>query len=179
MRRDPQRGMTVVELLVAMAVTSILLVGLGSALVNVSSRYQDWANRLNTAATGNSLAANLQADGHRYVLCGAQGDQGQDLRLCNANDRLPQDAVVRYTIATSPPFLVIRHQPAGSSGAFMARSLSTVQPYFWVDCLDTGNTASGHIHVYHLRIDDGAGTTVGSAKSENFSVYYVAPRSAC
>ncbi|TMC07807.1 MAG: prepilin-type N-terminal cleavage/methylation domain-containing protein, partial [Chloroflexi bacterium] len=40
MRRDPQRGMTLVELLVAMAVTSILLVGLGSVFFNVSGQYE-------------------------------------------------------------------------------------------------------------------------------------------
>jgi type II secretory pathway pseudopilin PulG len=171
--------MTLVELLVAMAVTSILLVGLGNVLINVSSRYLDWANRLNTASTGTALASSLQADGHRYVLCTGYGGQGQVLDLCYANDRQSQDAVVRYTITTQQPFIVSRQQPAGSPGAFLARSLSTDQPYFWADCIDTGNTASGHIHVYHLRLDDGAGGTGGGADSENFSVYYVAPRTAC
>ena len=176
MRRSWQRGMTLIELLVAMAVTSILLVGLGAVLFDVSSTYQGWAHRLNSASTGNGLAASIQADSHRYVVCGSPGSQGQTLNLCPAGQLDATRPAVRYVISSSAPYVITR-QPAGRPAAFMGRSDDTQLPYFTVDCFDDGNSVSGHIHVYKLRLagDAGDGGTGGAIDGENFSVYYVAP----
>jgi hypothetical protein len=172
--------MTLIELLVSMAVTSMLLVALGGVFVNVSSRYQGWADRLNSASTGSALAVNLQADSHRYVVCSATNTLLSTLDLCPALP--PGDPaggrpapVVRYQVSARAPYVISRQSPVGAPPAFMARSVDSTQPQFWADCFDAGNVVSGHIHVYHLRIDDGAGGHGTGADRENFMVYYSAP----
>jgi type II secretory pathway pseudopilin PulG len=163
--------MSLVELLVSMAVMSILLVGVSSAFFNVTSRYQHWADRISTASTGGSLAVAIQADSHRYVPCGSYSHV-QTLNLCPADDL--SNWAVRYAVSGPFPYVITR-QEAGKPPAFVARSVNPTMPDFWADCFDGGGTVAGHIHVYHLRIDDGAGDPPGSIDSENFSVYYVAP----
>jgi prepilin-type N-terminal cleavage/methylation domain-containing protein len=170
MRRDWQRGMTLVELLVGMAVTSILLAGLAGVFLGVSGQYQVWAKRLDHAAIGPGLAASLQADSHRYVVCGPV-KQVSTLYLCQPDDLRTEDAAVRYDVGARPPYVITRQSPAGGTAAFMARSQSGPRPYFTADCFDAGNMVSGHIHVYNLRPDDGA----GGADMQNFMVYYAAP----
>jgi prepilin-type N-terminal cleavage/methylation domain-containing protein len=178
MKRDWQRGMTLVELLVAMAVTSILLVGLTSVFFDVTSRYQDWAHRLQTASTGVSLAATLQADGHRYVHCDSTPLRTHvaDLALCAADDT--GSAVVTYHVTGTGPWVITR-QPGTQAAAFVLRS--DTHPDLWIDCFDTksdgsaGSTVAGHIHVYNLRLpSDSLDTNPNDI--ETFSVYYVAPR---
>jgi type II secretory pathway pseudopilin PulG len=162
--------MTLVELLVAMAVTSILLVGLTSVFFNVSSKYQDWAHRLQTASTGAGLAASLQADGHRYVHCDSTPLKVRvaDLALCAADDR--GTPIVTYHVVGTGPYVITRQQ-GGLSAAFMLRT--DTLPKFWLDCFDNGNTVSGHIHVYNLRL---ATDSPDQTSPATFSVYYVAPR---
>jgi prepilin-type N-terminal cleavage/methylation domain-containing protein len=174
MRRDPQRGMTLVELLVSMAVTSILLVGLTSAFFDVSGVYGKWANRLQGAQISTGLAASLQLDTRRYVFCGQTQPGGIPepyLDLCWP-DQLGTPAV-RYRVNGSQPWVITRQ--AGQTATFMARSATPAG--FWIDCFDhEGKTISGHVHLYDFRQGDGLGGT----SSENFSVYYVAPwRNGC
>jgi prepilin-type N-terminal cleavage/methylation domain-containing protein len=172
MRRDRQRGMTLVELLVAMAVTSILLVGLTGVFFTVTSKYQDWAHRLQTASTGVGLAASLQADSHRYVHCDSTRLRTPipDLALCAADDTGAITPVVTYHVTGPGPYVITR-QLGDQAAAFMLRS--DTHPSLWIDCFDNGNTLSGHIHVYNLRL---AGDSLDPNSGETFSVYYVAPR---
>jgi prepilin-type N-terminal cleavage/methylation domain-containing protein len=174
MTRNRQRGMTLIELLVAMAVTSILLLGLGTVFFNVTNRYQDWAHRLQTASVGASLAANLQADSHRYGPCNQTQLSAPllDLALC-AEDQ-PSTAVVTYHVTGSGPWVVTRQQ--GGAATFMLRS--DTQPDFWIDCRGNGSTVSGHIHVYNLRSPNDSldSNPADAAYHETFSVYYVAPQ---
>lgn len=171
MRRRGQRGMTLVELLVAMAVMSILLVGLGSVFFNVSNAYESWAQRLQTASVGAGLAASLQADGHRYVHCGNMplGQPEYTLLLCPPDARLA--TVVTYQVSAAAPYVISRQQN-GQAAAFMVRSTGT-RPTFTIDCFDSGGTLSGHIHVYDLRLSS---DSLDQLSRETFSVYYVAPR---
>ena len=179
MRHDAQRGATLVEVLVAMGIASILLVGLGSALLNVAGRYQSWVDRLDSASTGDGLAARLQADGHRYVVCGPQ-QAVLTLYLCFPDNLDPGNAAVRYSVSGTGPYVITRQARTDQSGAFMARSLSTTQPNFTADCYDAGDTVSGHIVVQNLRLQDGAGNSGASVSSQSFNVYYLAPwRSGC
>jgi hypothetical protein len=166
--------MTLVELLVALAVTSILLVGLGGVLFNVSGHYQSWVDRIGRAATGPSLAASLQADSHRYVVCDGFNHDNPFLDLCPPGAMDPASYAVRYEVSDHAPYVITR-QAAGKPAVLVVRSASTSQPYFWADCLPGGDTISGHIHVYRLRVDDGEGNVGGNASPANFSVYYSAP----
>lgn len=161
-----QRGMTVVELLVGMVVTSIVLIGMTGVLYTVNGRYDAWVTRVNTASTGLGLAAAIQADSHRFVACHVtQSTSDHQLDLCVPGDSTP---VVQYFISGgSPPWIVSRRDGAGTT--FMARGVGSARPYFWVDCLQQSSGASsGHIHVYDLRVNTGS--------HENYSVYYRAPR---
>jgi prepilin-type N-terminal cleavage/methylation domain-containing protein len=174
MRRRGQSGMTLVELLVSLAVTSILLVGLSGVFFNVTARYQRWIDRLNTASTGSGLAASLQADSHRYPPCG-NVDNVTTLKLCPADTATDERTwAVRYVVSGRAPYVITREVSTGGSPTFMVRSADPVPPFFWAECIPHGATVSGHIHVYNLRTDDGAGNTTNPSH-ENFSVYYVAP----
>lgn len=172
MSRGRQRGMTLIELLVAMAITSILLVGLANVFFNVTNKYQGWAHRLQTATVGADLAANLQTDSHRYALCASviPGQRTYQLALCPADDR--GNAAVTYAVSPSSPYVITRQQ-AGQPAAFMVRSTDSTRPTLWMDCFDNGSTLSGHIHVYDLRLP---GDSLNPDSGETFSVYYVAPR---
>jgi prepilin-type N-terminal cleavage/methylation domain-containing protein len=178
--RDWQRGMTLIELLVSLAVTSILLVGLGGVLFPVSSTFKGWTDRLERASTGTSLATSLQADSHRYVVCSGFEQQRSFLDFCPADapqviDTTP--AAVHYEVSSSAPYVISR-KPAGQSAVFLVRSPGSRRPQFWADCVaggSTWNTFSGHIHLYNLRLDDGGGGSGGTVSPENFSVYYTAP----
>lgn len=176
MRRGGQSGMTLIELLVSLAVTSILLVGLTGVFFNVTARYQHWMDRLNTASTGSGLAASLQVDSHRYVPCaGFVNVNVTELDLCPADTATDSRTwVVRYVVSDTEPYVITREQSSGGQPTFMVRSVDPVRPFLWAQCIDSGATVSGHIHVYNLRTDDGAGNTSGHSP-ENFSVYYVAP----
>lgn len=158
-----QRGMTLVELLVAMAITTVVLVGVTGVLFNVTSRYEKWTDRISDASQGSALAAAIQADSHRYVVCHST-DHVPNLDLCVPNTSTP---AVTYTVDSSgPPYAILRTQNGKS--VLMARGFHG-QPVFWSECrLDSGaGTVSGHIHVYGYREIHGS--------AQNFSIYYHAP----
>ena len=168
-----QRGMTLVEVLVSLAVTSIILVGIGSVLSGISDRYQRWADRLNRGATGTQLAQSIQADSHRLVVCHVTSVHTSRLDLCQPDDLgSPQ---VSYVVSGSGPWVIIRSENGQTS--FMARTQAGTSgpPEFGADCSPAAGALSGHIHVYRLRADDGTGGEGPSANTENFSVYYLAP----
>jgi prepilin-type N-terminal cleavage/methylation domain-containing protein len=163
-RLRSQSGMTLVELLVAMSVMTIVLVGATGVLFRVSDRFQSWQDRIADASAGSALAAAIQADSHRYVVCGVTQTT---LRFC-----LPSagSTEVTYTVqGSAPPYPILR-QEAGGSTVLVARAPGA-KPYFWSECLHSNGstgTVSGHIHVRQYRAVGG---------SENFSVYYHAPMS--
>jgi hypothetical protein len=155
--------MTLVELLVAMTVTTIVLVGITGVLYGVTSKYQQSIDRVGDASTGSALAAAIQADSHRYVVCQIRD---AELDLCLPNSTMN---IVTYTInPNGPPYSITRTEIHGSnqSSTLVGRGLFG-QPIFWRDCHPTAGTLSGHIHVRWLR-DPSRG-------SESFSVYYRAP----
>lgn len=161
-----QRGMTLVELLVGMAVSTIVLVGITGVLYGVTSNYQKWIDRVGDASTGTALAAAIQADSHRYVVCRATNKE-LELDFCLPNSTTP--AVIYATSASGPPYSIMRTQINGPSAlvTLVGRGHHG-QPVFWSeDCRAAGGTVSGHIHVYALRD--------ASRGSESFSVYYRAP----
>lgn len=162
MKLRGQRGLTLVELLVAMTVTTIVLVGVTGVLFNVTSRYEQWTDRVTDASQGSPLAAALQTDSHRYVVCHAT-DHVPELDLCVPGTTTP--AVIYTVDSTGPPYAIVRTQ--NGTSVLVARGL-TGQPVFWSECLSypSAGTVSGHIHVYGYRQVQG---------TENFSVYYHAP----
>lgn len=161
MRRRGQRGMTLVELLVAMAVTAVVLVGLTGTLFTATSWYEYWADRLDDASTGAALASALQQDSERYPPCLVSRTQ---ISFCLAASETP---TVTYTISPSGgSYAIFRQSIPGGPTILMTRS-ATNSTWFWSDCFPAGGAVSGHVHVYELRKD--------SRSTENFSVYYHAP----
>ena len=161
MRRRGQRGMTLVELLVAMAVTAVVLVGLTGALYDVTGWYQYWANRLDDASTGAALASALQQDSERYPPCHTSRSQ---ISFCIPGS---ETAAVTYTISPAgSTYAIYRQTQPGGPVILMARN-ATSSTWFWSDCYPAPGTVSGHVHVYAFRSD---GRSI-----ENFSVYYHSP----
>ena len=176
MKHRQQRGMTLIELLVAMGVTSAILVGLTGVLYNVNGHYQEWADRVNSASTGVSLAAALQSDSHRFAECQATNHVAE-LDFCLPNtgtNSLSSGLAVRYSVGSTSPYVISRQQllPVAGRPSLVARSQSSAQPVFTVDCQVSAGTISGHIWVDNL--------SQGSSGSQNsISVSYHAPLKGC
>ncbi len=159
--------MTLVELLVGMAVTSIVLVGLTGALFNVTKFSEIWQGRLDDASTGAALAAALQQDSARSVTCSATNARLSTIRFCVPGTGTgPGTGTVTatYTRRLDGGTWSILRTATGQT-ILMARGVQS-QPEFWIDCLVDAGTVSGHVHVYNYRRTGG---------SESFSVYYQAP----
>jgi hypothetical protein len=164
--------MTLVELLVGMAVTAVVLVGLTGILYDVTSYYQGWADRLGDASTGGALAAALQRDSERSIVCHTTGAHVQQLGFCIAGT---PTVTALYTIQSGgATFSIYRQeQPPAGPTILMARgNVLTVggapqQPSFWSECIPGPGTISGHIHVYDFRSD--------ARSDQSFSVYYHTP----
>ena len=84
--------MTLVELLMAMTVTSIVLLGI-TGVLTVGYRVANvWTQKISEAQTENQIAGWLDQDLHRYVPCSAQ--QSTELDLC-----LPHQATAGQMVA--------------------------------------------------------------------------------
>lgn len=166
MRHRFQRGMTLVELLVAMAIMSVVLVALSGVLYDVTRYYQGWSDRIADASTGGALATAIQGDSNRWVPC-RDFDHETEMDFCvpGASDR-----TAAYTVSRDgATYSIFRQDLSDGSGGkkvLLARGVPR-QPSFWTECHPAPGTVWGHIHVYSYR------TTGGT---ENFSVYYHAPR---
>lgn len=174
MNHRRQRGMTLVELLVAMAVTSVVLVGLTGVLYTVNNRYQQWADRVNTASVGTSLAAALEADSGHFGVC-QRTISAPELDFCLPNgstSSLLSTMTVQYKVSAAKPYVISREQlqPVGGHAGYIARSQGDLQPLFTVECQTGAGVISGRIHVDNLR----AGGSAGS-----ISVSYHAPLQSC
>jgi hypothetical protein len=163
--------MTLVELLVAMAVTAVVLVGLTGLLYDVTRYYEGWAARVDDASTGSALAAALQQDSQRDVPCHTTAAHLPQISFCVPGT---YTATAVYTVTTdATTYSIFRQaQPAGGT-ILMARGTTAVvqgvpsPPVFWSECIIGPGTMSGHVHVYNFRLD--------SRSTQSFSVYYHAP----
>jgi hypothetical protein len=103
MRLHGQRGQTVIELLVGMAVTSIVMGVMAGLLYVASDRGSQWADRVNSAADGFALASTLQADLHSYFPCPGDTDSDADPNLIlNTPGTTPNDRAVLYYASGNP-----------------------------------------------------------------------------
>jgi len=126
-----QRGQTLVELLVGIAITGIVLAAVAGLLYTVSDRFAGWGARLDTASDGFGLAAALQADGHRYRPCGS----GTSLSFCRTiGDCSPTLPAVTYwsTQIGGTDFLIKRTE--GDRVTLVGRAQAAPKPpYFTYD----------------------------------------------
>ncbi len=149
-----------VELIVGMAVTSILLVGLTGVLFSASSAYNGWIDRVETSGTGDVLAAALIADSHRYLTCSTTTTSRLDFCLPGSDVCPPTTTgrlapcvpspMVSYQSLPGAPYTVMRSvQP--SSSRVMVRDLPA-PIVFRVSCgkAGSGNVDLGFISVQGL-----------------------------
>lgn len=160
-RRRRQSGLTLVELMIGMAVGSILLVGLTGVLFAATAVYNNWTDRIATSGTGDVLAAAIVADSHRYVACPAGTSE---LRFCYPHG-VPATAAVVYRNSPRAPYSVTRI--AGDVDArLLARSLPGPLQ-FRVACREENSVDSGFVSV------------VGLPSRSDFRVYFVSARGGC
>jgi len=155
-----QRGETLIELMLAMAVASLILAGLAGVTFTASDRFERWSDRVTAASTGSAVAAMVQADSHRYVPCTPQAAHLSELALCSPLDCRPE---VVYTgkIAAGTYVLVRREQGAETPLARGDRPLTVA-----VRGREGPDDEFGRIDL------SGAGVTA-------LSVAYRAPRRSC
>jgi prepilin-type N-terminal cleavage/methylation domain-containing protein len=105
-----QRGETLIELMLALAITGLVLAGLAGVTYTVSDRFEHWAERITAASAGSAVAATVQADSHRYVPCTVPAAGQAQLVLCSPLDCRP--AVTYAARATSGAYLLVRRERA-------------------------------------------------------------------
>lgn len=152
-----QRGQTLIELMIGIAITGLVLTALGGLLYTVSDRFAGWGNRLDTATNGFGIASSLQADSHRYVTC--QAGDGTTLTFClptpGCISKVTYAASLRSGTNNDHPWVLTRTEETKTT--LMARAVA--QPRF----TDTG----GVIRVY------------GIDTSLTVTVFYHAPVRQC
>ena len=176
MRFRLQSGAVMVELLIAMAVTSLVLLGLSSVVFVGSNAYQAWAAPIQYAQTGpplGVLAAALQGDVHRLVPCQPSGNPSSTLDLCFPNLQSSPCPLVRYSSsAGGSGFELLRStwSPAvcvPTSQQTMLRNLSA-SPTFTLHSCSSGATSAAVIAVTGIQYPT---TPTG----RQLNVYVVAP----
>ena len=137
-RRRPQAGLSIVELIIGMAVTSLILTGIVGIIFGVNNSYLSWVGRIANASAGDVLAEAVQADAHRFIACSATA---AELDFCGVDGTSP---AVIYRSQGPAPYYVIRR--AGNQSEVLVRGLAA-PPAFHVDCDPLAGVGSGYIEV--------------------------------
>jgi len=171
-----QRGMTLVEMVIALAVSSLVLVAITGVLFGAFDLTRTWGQRIYESGAANLLPDQLQADAHRLAPCPGSPDTFQ-LQLCVAGSASP---VIRYDTAAACSAscdLVRTYLPAGTT-TVVARSLEQ-RPQFQVACAAPGAVTSGQLTVLGLRYPPGDGGSPRPGVLESVVVFFRAPAGAC
>jgi hypothetical protein len=177
--------MTLVELLMAMAVTSVVLLGITGALM-VGYHVTDlWGQKISEAQTANQLAGWLDQDLHRYVPCSAQG---AELDLCLPADTAPSHPCVptnacMVTYTTSPagggcPCAIVRTDVQAQTQSVVTRDLVTA-PSFDPVCGTAGGTEPGYIRISSLEYQPFSQAPAPTITPQPLVLYFRAPVGAC
>ncbi len=171
-----QRGATTVELLVAMAVVSLVFTGLVGVIRAAAAGYNLWYRPLQTAATDPALeflAASVQADSHTYVPCSTSAGRLDFCLPAAPAPALPavSSPVVSYTsVSVAGGYQVVRGTDGGNS--VVLRRLASA-PSFHVTC-PAGNSGRA-VGEGTIRI---AGLALNGPKPD-VSVFFVGPGREC
>jgi type II secretory pathway component PulJ len=171
--------MTLVELLVAMTVTSIVLLGITGVLVVGSHAANLWGQKISEAQTANQLAGWLDQDLHRYVPCSS----GAELDLClpNAPSKTPQDAAVRYTTSVPSggcPCTLERTDVQTQARSLVTRALVR-SPSFSSKCTSGAGAEIGFVEVDGLQYRPAGQAPAPVAPPPPLVLYFRAPLGSC
>jgi prepilin-type N-terminal cleavage/methylation domain-containing protein len=177
---DPrsQRGMSVLELLVAMAITSLVLSALAGVIFGAYDLTRDWGQRVYDSGVEDGLPASLQADAHRYLACSATSG-AYTLQLC-----LPATTSVAVTYTTSDgcdsggACDLVRTTASSGASAVVARRLQR-RPQFTVSCTSSAGATSGVISVAGLVFPPSLGGAPSASAQSPLVVYFDAPAGGC
>lgn len=133
--RRSQAGISLVELIIGMAVTSLVLSGVVAIVFTLTNSYNAWVGRVGNASNGDVLAAAIQADAHRLLACPASTSE---LDFCQVDGT----KVVTYRTQGPGPFTVTRS--TGVSSQVMVRGLAA-GPIYHVDCDGAAGVNSGYV----------------------------------
>jgi prepilin-type N-terminal cleavage/methylation domain-containing protein len=174
-----QEGMTLVELLVAMTITSIVLLGISGVLVAGFHAANQWSQKISEAQTENQLAGWLDQDLHRYVPCTAAGGRQLDLCLPAATS----SPSVRYATSGQGggcPCAIVRTDLATGRQSVVTRDLVTA-PIFQLACsTSTANGVdTGSVEVQSLVYRPNSQAPAPSSQPPALVLYFRAPRGGC
>jgi hypothetical protein len=155
--RRAQAGLSLVELIIGMAVTTLVLSGVVAMVFTLNNAYDTWVGRIGNASNGDVLAAAIQGDAHRLIAC--PPDAGE-LDFCLVDGT----TVVAYRTQGPRPYTVTR--AAGSANQVMVRGLAA-RPSYHVDCDATPGAGSGYIE------------TIGISGLTALRVYFHSPLGPC
>ena len=172
-RRRSQSGVGLVELIVAMAVTASVLIGLTGVVYGAEVVTRTWSQRVYIADASGTVAVMLQADSHRLLPC---SPDGAELDFCQ-----PDGAGTRVVTYTSlpagcpsggHPCNLTRTDLVTGGKLTVARGLQ-LAPQFTPECQAGASVSAGRIRVDGLRYP---GDLLGQP---TLSVYFRAPAGAC
>jgi prepilin-type N-terminal cleavage/methylation domain-containing protein len=175
-----QRGMTLVELLVAMTVTSIVLLGITGVLVVGSHAAGLWGQKISEAQTANQLAGWLEQDLHRYVPCSSPGGK-LDLCLPDAQLKTPLSVAVRYTTSVPAggcPCTVDRTDMQTLTRSLVTRDLVRA-PTFRPTCASGGGTEIGFVEIDGLVYKPAGQAPAPLTAPPPLLLYFRAPLGTC
>ncbi len=135
--RRSQAGLSLVELIIGMAVTSLVLTGVVAIVFTITNSYNAWVGRIGNASNGDVLAAAIQADAHRLIPCPSSPSR---LDFCLVDGTT---VAVSYGTNGSAPYTVTR-AVAGGGSQVMARGFGA-RPTYHVDCDSSTAVGSGYI----------------------------------
>lgn len=136
-RRRSQAGISLVELIIGMAVTSLVLSGVAAVVFTLTNSYSLWVGRVASATDGDVLAAAIQADAHRLIACPVSANE---LDFCQVDGT----QVVAYRTQGSAPYTVTRINVGVGGSRLMVRGLAA-RPTYHVDCDGTAGAGSGYV----------------------------------
>jgi uncharacterized circularly permuted ATP-grasp superfamily protein len=134
-RGRSQAGLSLVELIIGMAVTSLVLSGVVAMVFTLNNSYNTWVGRIANASNGDVLAAAIQADAHRFIACSVSSSE---LDFCLV-DGTP---AVAYRTVGAAPYTVTR--AVGVQSQVMVRGLGA-RPVYHVDCEGNASAGSGYV----------------------------------
>jgi Tfp pilus assembly protein PilE len=145
-RHRSQAGLSLVELIIGMAVTSLVLSGIVAMVFTLTNSYNHWVGKVGNASSGDVLAAAIQVDAHRLITCGTTSTE-QDFCLVGGTPS------VAYCTQGPAPYTVIRAVNCSASairnGHAMVRGLTAQPTYstYHVDCTGLIGVESGYVEV--------------------------------
>jgi prepilin-type N-terminal cleavage/methylation domain-containing protein len=161
-----QRGLTLIELILAMAVTSFVMVALVGIVFAVNQVSMAWGQRTYLSQAAPLLPNTLQADAHRYLPCNS-GATSSSLQLCLPNGQ----PAVTYAAGGSCPCDLTRTNELTGTRTVVVHGLLE-QPAFATTCAPAGGVSAGSISI-RLRYQGDA------ALQAPVVVYFRAPAGGC